>query len=129
VPDLIEQTTGRHTVALELVDQRFYHLDTCFCPLTDGWLLYYPPAFSQVSREAIENLVPADKRIAVDEADALRFTCNAVEIERHVFVNDASEGLQNILRGAGFTPVVTPLSEFLRAGGGAKCLTLKVSEF
>ena len=93
-----------------------------------GWLLYYPPAFDQNSQDKIMKHVPEDKRIIVSDEDALRFACNAVDLNHHIFMNDASEELQNRLRQVGFTPVVTPLTEFLKAGGGAKCLTLKLVE-
>jgi len=128
VPALLETLLARKTVALNLVDPRFYHLDTCLCPLEGGYLLYFPAAFDENSRAAIEAHVPQDKRIAVDEADALKFCCNAVDLNGHVMMNDASETLRNRLRAAGFTPVITPLSEFMKAGGGAKCLTLKLAE-
>lgn len=128
VPALLEKLLGRKTAALNLVDPRFYHLDTCLCPLEGGYLLYFPPAFAEKSRALIESLVPENKRIAVDEADALKFCCNAVDLNGYVFMNDASDKLQSRLRAAGFTPVVTPLSEFMKAGGAAKCLTLKLVE-
>jgi N-dimethylarginine dimethylaminohydrolase len=128
VPSLLEKLFGRKTAALNLVDPRFYHLDTCLCPLAGGFLLYYPPAFDAASQALIESLTPAEKRIAVDEVDALYFCCNAVELNAHVIMNDASPELQLRLRQAGFTPVVTPLSEFMKAGGGAKCLSLKLIE-
>lgn len=128
VPALLEKLLGRRTAALNLVDPRFYHLDTCLCPLDRGYLLYFPAAFDEASRALIEAFTPQDKRIAVDEADALKFCCNAVDLNGHIFVNDASEALQARLRGAGFAPIVTPLSEFMKAGGGAKCLTLKLVE-
>jgi N-dimethylarginine dimethylaminohydrolase len=128
VPALLETMLGRKTAALNLIDPRFYHLDTCLCPLADGYLLYFPAAFDEKSRALIETHVPQDKRIAVEEADALKFCCNAVDLNGHVFLNDASEGLRARLRAAGFTPVITPLSEFMKAGGGAKCLTLKLVE-
>lgn len=128
VPDLLENLLDRKTAPLNLVDPRFYHLDTCFCPMAGGLLMYYPPAFDAKSQSLIEALVPPDKRIAVEEADALKFCCNAVDLEKHVHMNDASEKLQARLRGAGFTPVLTPLSEFMKAGGAAKCLTLKLVE-
>ncbi len=128
VPALLEKMLGRETAALTLVDSRFYHLDTCLCPLDGGALLYFPAAFDQKSQALIETLVPEDKRIAVEESDALKFCCNAVDLNRHVFLNDASDALQKRLRDAGFTPVITPLSEFMKAGGGAKCLTLKLVE-
>ncbi len=127
-PQLLEDVFGRRAVGLRLADPRFYHLDTCFCPLAGGWLMYYPAAFDARSQEAIASLVPAEKRIEVGEKDALRFACNAVELNGRVFMNDASEDCQNRLRAAGFEPVQTPLSEFIKAGGAAKCLTLKLAE-
>jgi lysine-ketoglutarate reductase/saccharopine dehydrogenase-like protein (TIGR00300 family) len=123
-------------LSLRLVDRRFYHLDTCFCPLTDGYLLYYPAAFDTYSNRLIELRVPAEKRIPISELDAIEFACNAVNIdslrdgkaERVVVMNKASDDLQQILSDRGFTVVETPLTEFLKAGGAAKCLTLRVTE-
>jgi lysine-ketoglutarate reductase/saccharopine dehydrogenase-like protein (TIGR00300 family) len=119
---------GVEVLSLRLVDQRFYHLDTCFCPLTDGYLLYYPAAFDTYSNHLIELRVPAEKRIAIDEVDAIHFACNTVNVDRVVVMNQASEGLKQILGDRGFTVVETPLGEFLKAGGAAKCLTLRMSE-
>lgn len=115
-------------LSLRLVDRRFYHLDTCFCPLTDGYLLYYPAAFDTYSNRLIELRVPQEKRIAIDEADAVNFACNTVNIDRVVVMNKVSDGLKKTLTERGFTVVETPLSEFLKAGGAAKCLTLRVTE-
>jgi len=128
VPALLQKLLGRKTAALNLIDPRFYHLDTCLCPLEGGHLLYYPAAFDAPSQALIELMVPPEKRLAVDEDDALKFCCNAVDLNKHVIMNDASDSLQLRLRDAGFTPVISPLSEFLKAGGAAKCLTLKLIE-
>lgn len=115
-------------LSLRLMDERFYHLDTCFCPLADGYLLYYPPAFDSYSNRLIEMRVPAEKRIAVDEKDAVNFACNAVNVNRIVIMNKATDGLKQQLKAVGFEVVETPLTEFLKAGGAAKCLTLRVTE-
>jgi lysine-ketoglutarate reductase/saccharopine dehydrogenase-like protein (TIGR00300 family) len=115
-------------LSLHLIDNRFYHLDTCFCPLSGGYLLYYPGAFDAYSNRVIEMRVAAEKRIAIDEADAVNFACNAVNIETTVVMNKASKSLQKRLADAGFQVVETPLTEFLKAGGAAKCLTLRVTE-
>jgi len=115
-------------LSLRLVDRRFYHLDTCFCPLEDGWLLYYPPAFDAFSKRLIEMRVPAEKRIAVGEADAVNFACNAVNVDRTVIMNKATPELRGRLESAGFSLVETPLTEFLKGGGAAKCLTLRLTE-
>ena len=115
-------------LSLRLMDERFYHLDTCFCPLTDGYLLYYPPAFDAYSNRLIELRVPAEKRIAIDEVDAVNFACNTVNVGYTVVMNQASDALRQTLESNGFTVVETPLTEFLKAGGAAKCLTLRVTE-
>ena len=115
-------------VSIRLTDERFYHIDTCFCPLTDGFLMYHPPAFDYDSRIAIESRVPPHKRIIVDTLDAGHFACNAVNVGDQVFLHRASRALQARLMLAGFEVHEVELSEFLKAGGSAKCLTLKLTE-
>lgn len=115
-------------LSLRLVDSRFYHLDTCFCPLTGGYVMYYPPAFDAYSNRLIELRVPEDKRIIVDELDAINFACNTVNVGQVVVMNQASEALTKTLHDRGFSVEETPLTEFLKAGGAAKCLTLKMTE-
>jgi N-dimethylarginine dimethylaminohydrolase len=113
---------------LKLIDARFYHLDTCFCPLEGGYLMYYPGAFDAASQAAIARRIPARYRIAVTESDAFHFGCNAVNSGRHIFMNRATPALVEELARAGFTVKQTPLTEFMKAGGSAKCLTLKLDE-
>jgi N-dimethylarginine dimethylaminohydrolase len=113
---------------LRLVNERFYHLDTCFCPLEGGYLMYYPAAFDAASQARIAARVPAERRIVVGDADAADFACNAVNTGRHIFLNRASASLLAELRSRGFTVRQTDLTEFMKAGGSAKCLTLKLSE-
>lgn len=127
-PAVLEKIFGRRVQPMKLVDPRFYHLDTCLCPLSGGYLMYYPNAFADESLAVLQGFVPEDKRLIVGAEDAAQFACNAVELADRVFMNGASEALQEKLRCAGFKPVITPLGEFLKAGGTAKCLTLKLLE-
>ncbi|NTW20829.1 MAG: TIGR00300 family protein [Nostocales cyanobacterium W4_Combined_metabat2_030] len=115
-------------ISLRLMDERFYHLDTCFCPLANGYLLYYPGAFDSYSNRVIEMRVAPEKRIAIMEADAVNFACNAVNVDSIVIMNKTSDGLKSRLAEVGFQVIETPLTEFLKAGGAAKCLTLRVTE-
>lgn len=119
---------GVEVLSLRLIDKRFYHLDTCLCPLAGGYLLYYPEAFDSYSNRLIEMRVPAARRIAVDEPDAVNFVCNAVNIGQTLVVNKVSEPLRERLEGLGFKIIETPLTEFMKAGGAAKCLTLRLDE-
>ncbi|MBI1891325.1 MAG: nitrate reductase [Burkholderiales bacterium] len=113
---------------LKLVDERFYHLDTCFCPLEGGYLMYYPAAFDEASQNRIAARIPAKRRLIVSDADALDFACNAVNCGEHVFLNRSSAGLVRVLQAYGFSVKQIPLTEFMKAGGSAKCLTLKLNE-
>jgi N-dimethylarginine dimethylaminohydrolase len=116
----------REIVGLRLVDPRFYHLDTCFCPLSGGQVLYYPDAFHPTSRSEIERRVPEALRIPVAEQDAVRFACNSVNVGAEIFMHAASEALGAALAHAGYRVHQLDLGEFLKAGGSAKCLTLRL---
>ena len=114
-------------VSLQLVDPRFYHLDTCFCPLPNGYVLWFPPAFDGESQHKITETIAEEKRYTVSTADATAFACNAVGVGEHIVMNCATDSLRDKLALWGFTTHVTPLSEFMKAGGSAKCLTLRLS--
>jgi lysine-ketoglutarate reductase/saccharopine dehydrogenase-like protein (TIGR00300 family) len=113
-------------VPLRLVDERFYHLDTCFCPLPGGRVLYYPDAFDRDALAAIAARVPPERRLEVEAADALRFACNAVVAGDVIVTNHASPALQAGLARWGHRVLVVPLDEFILAGGAAKCLVLRL---
>jgi len=114
-------------IPLHLIDPRFYHLDTCFAPLEDGSVMYYPQAFDEASIEKIEACYSEDKRIVVAEADSLRFACNVINVNRTVILNEVSRELSGELKRRGFHVIEVALSEFLKAGGAAKCLAMRLS--
>lgn len=117
---------GVEVVSLELVNPKFYHLDTCFCPLPEGRLLWYPGAFSGDSARRISEIYRADRRFEVSQPDAERFACNAVAVGGGIVVNDCDRTCGKWLTSQGFCLHRTPLSEFMKAGGAAKCLTLRI---
>jgi len=126
--EYLQQHLNVELQELELCDPRFYHLDTCFCPLERGYLLYFPEAFTPASNAAIEARVPLEKRLPVSEADAVRFACNAVNVGSNVVLNDASNDLISRLEECGFEVIKTPVTEFMRSGGATKCLSLRLDE-
>jgi N-dimethylarginine dimethylaminohydrolase len=109
---------------LELVDPHFYHLDTCFCPLAPGLAIWFPPAFDTYGQRAIRETIP--ELIEVEEGDARRFGCNAVVVGSDVVLNVGCEALKQSLIQRGYSVNETDLSEFLKSGGSAKCLTLRL---
>src|SRR5204863_7615731 len=81
---------------LELVNTSFYHLDTCFCPLAPGEALWYPEAFDSYGRKVIERHIP--RLLAVNQAEAHRFGCNAVVVGKTVITNSGCAQLAAGLR-------------------------------
>jgi len=122
----LQSVFGLEVVPLQLADPRFYHLDTCFCPLPRGYVMYYPDAFSEDSQALLKRRISEDHAILVSEHDAERFACNAVNVGDQVILNGASESLIQALASAGFRTVQSSFSEFLRAGGASKCLVLRL---
>ena len=124
----LEQLLGTAVQPLELARSHFYHLDTCFCPLEGGFLLYYPAAFHTSSLRAMDSIVPADRRLAVSSDDALDFACNAINIGQDVILNHAAMTCRTGWANGDSVSSQTPTTEFLKAGGSAKCLSLSLNK-
>jgi len=107
---------------LKLVDPRWYHLDTAFCPLSDSTVMWYPPAFCDASKLNIQNSF--QNHVILSEEDALAFAANCVVVEQNLFLPNCSDELVSTLTRLDYDVHRFDLSEFLKAGGAAKCLTL-----
>lgn len=125
--DHLAEILGADLVRLELVDPRFYHLDTCFCPLDERTALVYPLAFSAEANAQLAAHFP--DLIAVQEPDALRFACNAFPMGKTVVLNSGCASTMEALRSRGYECIETPMDEFIKAGGSVKCLILTLDRF
>ncbi|MFF3762612.1 dimethylargininase [Streptomyces sp. NPDC001922] len=115
---------GRPVIGLDLIDPRYYHLDTALCVLADDEVMYYPDAFSPGSRAVLARLFP--DAIVAEAADAAAFGLNAVSDGHHVLLPQAALGLFDPLRERGYEPVGMDLSELLKGGGSVKCCTMEL---
>ncbi len=120
----VERVFGLSVLSLELVDPRFYHLDTALFALDDEQIAYFPGAFSPDAQATLRRRFP--DAIIVDEHDAVAFGCNAMSDGTHVFVPAGVEQLASDLEGRGFLPVPIALPELRKAGGSVKCCTLEL---
>jgi N-dimethylarginine dimethylaminohydrolase len=113
---------GAPVRAIELVDRRLYHLDLTFCPLDDRRAICAPTGWDSYGRQVIERLVP--EPLHLEEDEALTFCANSVVVGRTVVMPSCPPRVGRALEAWGFEPVVAPVDEFLKAGGGCRCLTL-----
>jgi N-dimethylarginine dimethylaminohydrolase len=126
---VVEDVFGVPALALELADPRFYHMDTALCPLPRGEVMYVPEAFTAEGVAFIRDLVEPALRVEVGEADATRLAANAVCIGSTIVMSACSERLRRELEERGYRVVTTPLESFLRSGGSAFCLTLRLDRY
>lgn len=118
-----QEVFGRPVVTLQLVDPRFYHLDTALCVLGET-IAYLPEAFSPGSRAVLRKLYP--DAVLATMADAEVLGLNAVCDGEHVVLPVQATGLAAQLRARGYATIGVDLSELRKAGGGPKCCTLEV---
>jgi N-dimethylarginine dimethylaminohydrolase len=117
----LSETLGTPVLSVQLVDDRWYHLDTCLFPLDSKTLVYYPGAFDDYALRVLKGNF---ETIAINEEEALRFACNAIVIDQHVVLPSGCPELMMTLEARGYTTHAVDMSEFLKAGGACKCLTL-----
>ncbi len=123
---VLAATFGQPVVGLELATRSYYHLDTCFCPLPGGEVMYYPPAFTPDSLRRIAHLVPASHRLEATVDEAAAFSLNAVAVGRTLVMATPPDSLRRRLEAWGYTVVAVDLSRFRQSGGGAYCMTLRL---
>ena len=122
----IRRAFGQEVVALELASDRFYHLDTCFCPLAGGQVLYYPDAFTPQALATIRARVPHHQRIEACDEEAAAFCVNAVNLGDQVIMARAPASLKAKLAARGYHLTEIDLAPFILSGGAAYCMTLRL---
>jgi N-dimethylarginine dimethylaminohydrolase len=108
--------------SVQLVDERLYHLDLTFCPLDDRRALCAPTGWDAYGRKVIEALVP--EPLWLDEDEALTFCANSVVVGTTIVMPHTPPRVGRQLEAWGLTVVESRVAEFLKAGGGCRCLTL-----
>jgi N-dimethylarginine dimethylaminohydrolase len=122
----LSQLTGKQVLSLELVDDRWYHLDTCFLPLGGRLVAYYPEAFDWYARRVIEQhfeTIPVSPEEALQVLPATRWS-----IGKQVVMPSGCPILRFYLEERGYTVYEVPMSEFIKSGGACKCLVLYLLE-
>ena len=114
----------KNIISILLINPKFYHLDTCFCPLDNGHIMFYPKAFTDYGQTEILNRFGKKNCIMVDKEDAENFACNAISLGDDIVLNKASDKLKCELGNFGYKVWENDMSEFLLSGGSTKCSVL-----
>lgn len=124
--EVVKSHFGEGVIHLPLATEQYYHLDTCFCPLSGGEILYYPPALTPAALAALHAATNPDQRIEATAVDAAAFCVNAVSLGRKVIMARPPADLEARLVERGYDVVGVDLEPFMLSGGGAFCMTLRL---
>ncbi|WP_421773096.1 dimethylarginine dimethylaminohydrolase family protein [Gracilimonas sp.] len=124
VYDVISETFDTPVIALELIDERFYHLDTCLCILDSETALIYPKAFTDEGLELIHTLFTNVIEASKYEAEKL-FACNATCPDgKNVFIQQGCVDVNHKLKESGFKVHEFSTYQFLKSGGSVFCMKM-----
>jgi N-dimethylarginine dimethylaminohydrolase len=121
-----QETLGVPVISLQLINPKFYHLDTALFALDERTIVYYPDAFSPGSQEVLRKLYP--EAIVATYEDAQAFALNAISDGEHVVLPTEATALGERLSLLGYRTIYVDISEFLKSGGGPKCCTLELRD-
>ncbi len=119
---IIKRLFNKEVIMLRLIDPYFFHLDTALCPLSNKAIMLYQKAFDVLSLRKIKKL--GLKIIFLEKEDAFKMACNSIVYKNHIIINKGcSQELLVRLQNEGFSVIEIDISEFIKSGGGARCLT------
>ncbi len=121
----ISELFSTPVVTVQLLDERFYHLDTCLCPLSETETLYCAEAFQPEGVELIHALFTKAFAVPLDEA-AKGFACNALVLGKKVLIQKGNRFTNETLRKWGYQPMELETGEFMKSGGSVFCMKMMV---
>ena len=120
----LEKVLGTKVIDLELVNPYFYHLDTCFAPLDETTVAINPFSFNADGLKKIHQHFPNVILVGKDDNNVL--ACNLVVIEKTVITSQGvTKEFKDNLAAYSFSIKEVPMDQFLKGGGGVKCLTFE----
>lgn len=124
MPELVGDKMNQKPVSLQLVDDRFHHLDSCLCVISEGTILYYRHAFGDASQQLIRGL--AENCIMVRRDEALTWACCSIVVDRKIVISEESRLSGDMLRLLGYKVYRVNISEFTKVCAGVKSLVLRI---
>jgi N-dimethylarginine dimethylaminohydrolase len=123
IAEYLQDQFQTETIGLELIDPVFYHLDTALFPISNEHIAFYPKAFSSEALKKIRQL--NCNLIEVSFEEARSFALNSIAVSNTIIVHSEATGFCKQLKALGYTIQTVDVSEFIKFGGGLKCLTFQ----
>lgn len=121
----LEQFLGKTVVDFELINPYYYHLDTCFAPLTDDLVIINQRSFKPEGLEKVHQYFSTV--IETSEQDNNVLCCNLVVFGKDIILGKGiTISLIEKLSNLGYNIHQIDTTEYLKGGGSVKCLSLEL---
>ena len=121
---ILDLTTGSQLHRFPLIDRKYLHLDMALGRIGDSGYLVFESAFENGLASLEGSPVLEKEIIPIATEDAERFACNGITIGKTFITGKISGSLIDSIEMLEYRAITLELSEFHKAGGGLKCLTL-----
>ncbi len=120
----LESALDADLIDFELVDPYYYHLDTCFAPLTSELVVMNPRSFTPHGKKQIHELFT--DVIETSEEDNHYLACNLVHVGEDIVVGKGvTQTFKDALTAHGYRVHEIPMAEYLKGGGSVKCCSFE----
>ncbi len=119
--EYVGKVFNKEAITLTIIDEQYYHLDTCLFVLNNDTIFYYPAAFDLESQKKLTVRVP--HLITITKIEAANFAANSVVVDNTVVLQQNNPTISTQIKNLGFTVIPIDMSEFTLAGGSIHCLT------
>jgi len=124
--DVVAALLGVPIVALRLVTDKFYHLDTCLSLINETTAMVVPEAFDAEGLAMLHEAFPNLIEIPASEALGC-FAGNALALGgRHVIMHPGATQTVSRLRAQGLDVIEVDTSEYMKSGGSVFCLKMMI---
>lgn len=121
--NFLEDIVEHEIMALENIDDYFYHLDMSFGPLSDKAVVVNRNAFKDTDFNIIEKNF--DSIYVTNDQDNQAFACNFTIVGDKVLISDRiSDQLAHYIQDHGLEIVPINIDQWHKGGGGIRCNSL-----
>ncbi len=116
-------------IALELINENFYHLDTCFVPLSETQVMLCKEAFTEAGFALLQQCFDEIFEIPMEEA-IQTFCLNAHVVnnnntkQKAAIIQIGSTAAKAALQKCGYQIYEVETSEFMKSGGSVFCMKM-----
>lgn len=122
----IDKRVDAKVISLELISERFYHLDVCFTALSKTSAIVIPQGLSDKSYNRVKNIFDDVLHVPDEDINSMGGNCARMP-NGDIIIDKDNNKTADLLKKEGFRVRMVDTSEFKKSGGSVDCLFLRTA--